>query len=68
MGNPIDTLDRCSAKLAQAQESLAKARKVATFASGVVVAGGFGMLLWKLLADDPEPQPEPERDEGEPDQ
>ena len=57
MGNPIETLDACSAKLAEVQAGIAKTRKVACVVSGVAVAGGFALLLHKLLAKDEPPEP-----------
>lgn len=55
MGNPIETLDRCSERLAEVQATLGKTRKVASVVAGVAVAGGFGMLVWKLFHDEPSP-------------
>lgn len=52
MANPIETLDRCSERLAAVQDSLSKTRRVASVVAGTVVAGGFGLLLWKLFHDD----------------
>jgi hypothetical protein len=51
--NPLELLDRCEARLNQAQVGIAKTRKVAAVVSGVAVAGGLGMLLWKVLAEEP---------------
>lgn len=55
MTSPIETLDACSAKLSEAQRMVAKTRKVACVVSGVAVAGGFGLLLWKLFGPEPAP-------------
>lgn len=54
MTNPINALDRCALRLAQAQETIAKTRKFACVVSTVAVAGGFGLLVMKLLTEEPE--------------
>lgn len=56
MGNPIETLDRCSERLAAVQSTLTKTRRVASVVAGVAVGGGFALLLWKLVhSEDPLP-------------
>jgi hypothetical protein len=53
--NPIETLDLCSARLARAQDALAKTRKLACVVSGLIVVGGFGLLVAQILRNDAEP-------------
>lgn len=59
MSSPFDVLDACEARLAEAQRVVDKTRKVAAIVSGVAVAGGVGLLLWKVLGPEPKPEPAP---------
>jgi len=54
MSSPFDVLDACDTKLAEAQRVVDRTRKVAAIVSGVAVAGGFALLMWKVLSPEPE--------------
>lgn len=58
MSNPFDVLDRCETKLAEAQGVIDRTRKVAAVIAGVAVAGGFGLLVWKVFGPNPEQIPQ----------
>lgn len=57
MSSPFDLLDACEARLGEAQRVVTKTRKIAGVVSGVAIAGGFGMLLWRVLGPEPEREP-----------